>query len=136
MGYLLLLNGGAVSWQSVRQQVVALSSAEAEYYAASVAGTDITYLRRLMEEMGYGQDCPTELLEDNMACIFMSKSSGAHHKVRHIDTCVYHLRDLCKNGTMELVKVESSHQAADSLTKGTPRVLFEEHRGVMLGLPP
>eukprot|EP00286_Rhodomonas_abbreviata_P017291 CAMPEP_0181333462 /NCGR_PEP_ID=MMETSP1101-20121128/25689_1 /TAXON_ID=46948 /ORGANISM="Rhodomonas abbreviata, Strain Caron Lab Isolate" /LENGTH=42 /DNA_ID= /DNA_START= /DNA_END= /DNA_ORIENTATION= len=41
------MNGGAVSWQLVRQQVVALSSAEAEYYPASVAGTDVTYLRRL-----------------------------------------------------------------------------------------
>jgi len=34
---------------------------------------------------------------------------------------------------MELEKVESSKQAADSLTKGTPRVLFEDHRNVMLG---
>jgi len=134
-GYLLLLNGGAVSWQSVRQQVVALSSAEAEYYAASVAGTDITYLRRLMEELGYAQPKPTTTYEDNMACIFMSKSSGSYHKVRHIDTRVYHLRDLCKDGTMELEKVESSRQAADSLTKGTPRVLFEDHRTIMLGRP-
>eukprot|EP00961_Rhodomonas_salina_P185443 2503820-Rhodomonas_salina.1 len=39
-GYVLLLNSAAISWQSVRQQVMALSSAEAEYYAASVAGTD------------------------------------------------------------------------------------------------
>mmetsp|Transcript_61735 Transcript_61735/g.127603 ORF Transcript_61735/g.127603 Transcript_61735/m.127603 type:complete len:239 (+) Transcript_61735:601-1317(+) len=38
-GYLCMMNRGAVSWQSVRQQVVALSSAEAEYYTASVAGT-------------------------------------------------------------------------------------------------
>eukprot|EP00286_Rhodomonas_abbreviata_P014033 CAMPEP_0181339602 /NCGR_PEP_ID=MMETSP1101-20121128/29358_1 /TAXON_ID=46948 /ORGANISM="Rhodomonas abbreviata, Strain Caron Lab Isolate" /LENGTH=1796 /DNA_ID=CAMNT_0023450611 /DNA_START=148 /DNA_END=5539 /DNA_ORIENTATION=+ len=133
-GYLLLLNGGAVSWQSVRQQVVALSSAEAEYYAASVAGTDITYLRRLMEELGYPQARPTVVYEDNMACIFMSRSSGAYHKVRHIDTRVYHLRDLCKDGTMELEKVDSARQAADSLTKGTPRALFEDHRRVMLGL--
>jgi len=135
-GYLLLLNGAAVSWQSVRQQVVALSSAEAEYYTASVAGTDITYLRRLMEELGYAQDRPTTVYEDNMACIFMSKSSGAYHKVRHIDTRVYHLRDLCKGETMELVKVESARQAADSLTKGTQRALFEDHRAVMLGSAP
>ena len=44
-GFVTTLNGGAVSWQSVRQQVVALSSAEAEFYAASVAGTDVQYIR-------------------------------------------------------------------------------------------
>eukprot|EP00961_Rhodomonas_salina_P117782 1585155-Rhodomonas_salina.1 len=85
-GYVLLLNGGAVSWQSVRQQVTALSSAEAEYYAASHAGADVTYVRRLMEELGYAQLEPTKMFEDNMACTFMSRSSASFHKVRHIDT--------------------------------------------------
>ncbi len=56
-GYILILNGGAVSWQSVRQQVLVLSSAEAEYYTASVAGTNILYVLRLMdwEELGFTQ---------------------------------------------------------------------------------
>jgi len=58
-GYVCMLNGGAVSWQSVRQQVVALSSAEAEYYAASVAGTDVSYLCRLLDNLGYLQALPT-----------------------------------------------------------------------------
>eukprot|EP00961_Rhodomonas_salina_P177760 2397244-Rhodomonas_salina.2 len=40
----VLLNCAAVSWQSMCQQVTALSTAEAEYYAASVAGTDVTYM--------------------------------------------------------------------------------------------
>mmetsp|Transcript_30285 Transcript_30285/g.62397 ORF Transcript_30285/g.62397 Transcript_30285/m.62397 type:complete len:629 (+) Transcript_30285:1137-3023(+) len=131
--YVNLLNGAAVSWQSVRQQVVALSSAEAEYYAASVAGTDVQYVRRLTEELGYAQPGATVLYEDNMACIYMSESAAMYHKARHIDTRVYHLRELCKEGSLKLVKVESARQAADSLTKGTPRPLFEAHRRVMMG---
>eukprot|EP00961_Rhodomonas_salina_P178697 2410462-Rhodomonas_salina.1 len=54
-GYVLLLNGGAVSWASVRQQVTALSTEEAEYYEASACGTDVTYVRRMMEELGHEQ---------------------------------------------------------------------------------
>ena len=50
-----------------------------------------------------------------------------YHKARHIDTRVYHLRELCKNGELKLVKVELAKQTADSLTKGTPRPLFVEH---------
>mmetsp|Transcript_30942 Transcript_30942/g.64187 ORF Transcript_30942/g.64187 Transcript_30942/m.64187 type:complete len:289 (+) Transcript_30942:5072-5938(+) len=132
-GYLCMMNGGAVSWQSVRQQVVALSSAEAEYYAASVAGTDVTYLRRLLDNLGYTQGTPTVLFEDNMACIYMSQSSAMYHKARHIDTRVYHLRELCRRGAMVLRKVPSEFQAADSLTKSTPRPLFVTHRDVMMG---
>eukprot|EP00961_Rhodomonas_salina_P045395 609779-Rhodomonas_salina.1 len=132
-GYVLLLNGGAVSWASVRQQVTALSTAEAEYYAASVCGTDVTYVRRMLEELGYEQRAPTILYEDNMACIFMSRTSVMYHKVRHIDTRVYHLRELCKNKMMVLEKVSSAEQVADSLTKGTPGQTFVKHRVAMMG---
>jgi len=135
-GYVQLLNGAAVSWQSVRQQVVALSSAEAEYYAASVAGTDVQYIRRLMDELGYAQTKPTTLWEDNMACIYMSESAAMYHKARHIDTRVYHLLELCAGGALKLEKVETTKQTADSLTKGTPRPLFVEHRKDMLGMCP
>eukprot|EP00961_Rhodomonas_salina_P125063 1685193-Rhodomonas_salina.1 len=66
------------------------------------------------------------MFEDNMACIFMSRSSASFHKVRvrHIDTRVYHLRELCKTGVMKLrlEKVESAKMA---------RPLFEYHRNIM-----
>eukprot|EP00286_Rhodomonas_abbreviata_P023936 CAMPEP_0181300748 /NCGR_PEP_ID=MMETSP1101-20121128/7054_1 /TAXON_ID=46948 /ORGANISM="Rhodomonas abbreviata, Strain Caron Lab Isolate" /LENGTH=1661 /DNA_ID=CAMNT_0023406003 /DNA_START=190 /DNA_END=5176 /DNA_ORIENTATION=- len=133
-GYVTTLNGGAVSWQSVRQQVTALSSAEAEFYAASVAGTDVQYVRRLAEELGYPQLLPTPVFEDNMACIFMSESAAMYHKARHIDTRVYHLRELVKDGVVKLFKIPTESQVADSLTKATPRPAFMEHvRGMMGG---
>eukprot|EP00961_Rhodomonas_salina_P267109 3609527-Rhodomonas_salina.1 len=110
MGYMLLLNGGAVSWASVRQQVTALSMAEAEYYTVSVCGTDVTYVRLMMEELDYAQTEPTVLYENNMACIFMSRTSVMYHKVQHIDTRVYHLLELCKNKMMVLEKVSSAEQ--------------------------
>ena len=113
---------------------MALSSAEAEYYAASVAGTDVQYIRRLMDDLGYAQSQPTMLYEDNMVCIYMSESAAMYHKARHINTRVYHLRELCKEGQLKLIKVESAKQLADSLTKGTPRPLLVEHRKGMLGM--
>eukprot|EP00961_Rhodomonas_salina_P116658 1570053-Rhodomonas_salina.1 len=58
-GYVVMLNGAAVSWQSTRQQVTALSTAEAEYYAASIAGTDVTYMSRIMDDLGFPQQDPT-----------------------------------------------------------------------------
>jgi len=132
-GFVCMLNGGAVSWQSVRQQVVALSSAEAEYYAASVAGTDVTYIRRLLDELEFPQGEPTVLHEDNMACIYMSRSAAMYHKARHIDTRVYHLREMCRRNEMVCEKIASVDQVADSLTKATPKPLFTAHRDVMMG---
>eukprot|EP00961_Rhodomonas_salina_P143458 1930428-Rhodomonas_salina.1 len=133
-GYIVMLNCAAVSWQSTRQQVTALSTAEAEYYAASVAGTDVTYMLCIMEDLEYKQEQPTILWEDNMASIYMSQTSVMYHKARHIDTRVYHLRELCKDCVMVLEKMASADQVADSLTKSMPKQAFEKHCGAMMGL--
>ena len=68
-----------------------------------------------------------------MACIFMSESAAMYHKARHIDTRVYHLRDLVSDGMIKLVKVATEHQVADSLTKATPHPAFAEHTFGMMG---
>lgn len=132
-GYVIKLNGAVVSWQSVRQHVTALSTAEVEYYSASVAGVDITYHRRLMEEMGHEQLAPTVTWEDNVACIYMSRTSVMYHKARHIDTRVYRLREMCKDCTMRLEKITTQEQTADVMTKGLPKAVFVKHRNAMLG---
>eukprot|EP00961_Rhodomonas_salina_P036753 493933-Rhodomonas_salina.1 len=64
----------------------------------------------------------------------MSQTSVMYHKARHIDTRVYHLRELCKDGALVLEKVASADQVADSLTKSTPKPAFEKHRDAMMGL--
>eukprot|EP00961_Rhodomonas_salina_P242935 3282067-Rhodomonas_salina.1 len=68
-----------------------------------------------------------------MACIYMSRTSVMYHKARHIDTLVYHLRELCKNKMMVLEKVSSAEQVADSLTKGMPGPTFVKHSAAMMG---
>ncbi len=72
-----MLNGVAVRWQLVRQQVTALSSAKAESYTAlvTVAGTEVVYMCRMLEELGFKQQLPTTLWEDSMAYIFLSSMS-------------------------------------------------------------
>ena len=45
IGYVFLLNGGAVSWCSSKQIIVAGSMCEAEYIAASEAANDGIHIR-------------------------------------------------------------------------------------------
>ena len=132
-GYVVMLNRGAVSWDSKRQKVTALSSAEAEYYAASAAGCEISYLRRVLQSMGYTQEQPTPVAEDNVACIHMSKSSAMYNKGKHIDVRVYRLREFVEEGTMELYYIASNDQVADCLTKSLPSDAVRRHRDVMGG---
>jgi hypothetical protein len=52
-GYLFSLNGGALSWRSSRQGGDTLSSAEAEFVAASQAGQEAIYLRALLRGFNF-----------------------------------------------------------------------------------
>eukprot|EP00253_Pinus_taeda_P030075 PITA_30075 len=51
-GYVFNLFGGAVSWMSKKQSVVALSTTEAEYMAATHASKEAVWLQRLCQVWG------------------------------------------------------------------------------------
>eukprot|EP00286_Rhodomonas_abbreviata_P017767 CAMPEP_0181321730 /NCGR_PEP_ID=MMETSP1101-20121128/18848_1 /TAXON_ID=46948 /ORGANISM="Rhodomonas abbreviata, Strain Caron Lab Isolate" /LENGTH=48 /DNA_ID= /DNA_START= /DNA_END= /DNA_ORIENTATION= len=48
------MNCGPISWKSKRQACTTLSSAEAEFVAASMAGQEVIYLRNLLRDLGQG----------------------------------------------------------------------------------
>ena len=133
-GYAVMLNGGAISWESKRQKLTALSSAEAEYYAASAAACDVAYLRRVMSMMGFAQKNPTPVAEDNIACIYMSRTSAMYNKGKHIDTMVYRLRELVQDGVVELYHVGTNKQAANIFTKSLPSNATQRHHTTLAGV--
>ncbi|XP_059650411.1 uncharacterized mitochondrial protein AtMg00810-like [Cornus florida] len=53
-GYVSFVGGNLVTWRSKKQNVVSLSSAEAEYRALHHAITELTWLKILLSELGYG----------------------------------------------------------------------------------
>ncbi|XP_055923284.1 uncharacterized protein LOC129953823 [Eupeodes corollae] len=54
-GFVFLMVGGAVSWESKKQTSVALSSTEAEYMALSQASKEASYLLNLLNEFKYAK---------------------------------------------------------------------------------
>ena len=86
-GYVLTFNNAPVSWKAKRQDCVTLSSAEAEYVAASMCRQEVVYLRAILRSFGYEQQKPTQVWEDNAACIAMSENPVNRKFTQHIDTC-------------------------------------------------
>jgi hypothetical protein len=82
-----------VSWQSLKQQVVALSSCEAEYVAAIAVATQVVWLARLLGELiGRKVEC-MELMMDSKSALALSKNPFFHEQSKHIELRYHFIRD-------------------------------------------
>eukprot|EP00961_Rhodomonas_salina_P093577 1259041-Rhodomonas_salina.4 len=108
-------------------------SSEAEFVAASQCGVEVVYLRALLKDLGLEQHGPTRVWEDNASCIMMSENPVNRERSRHINTRIYFLRDLVKDGVLKLVKVPGVDNVADALTKSVPFPTLEKHRKYLWG---
>ncbi|CAL8083906.1 unnamed protein product [Prunus armeniaca] len=83
-GYAFTLGSGRFSWASIKQNTVALYTADAEYVSAAEATSQAKWLRFVFEDFGEEQVEGTAILCDNTSAIAMAKNSVFHQKTRYI----------------------------------------------------
>eukprot|EP00253_Pinus_taeda_P026533 PITA_26533 len=127
-GGIFNLRSVAVSWYSRKQRSVALSSAEAEYMAASQVACEAIWMQKILVGL-FGQMMdPTVTYCDNQSCIKLSKNPVFHDRTKHIDIHYHHLRDCVVKKIMMLLYILTEEQDADILTKALSKGKFEFHR--------
>ena len=136
-GWLLYHNDNLVGWKTTLQKRVALSTAEAEYRAATLAGKEILWLRQLLSELGQPQTTPTPVYEDNRACILMVENPIVSCRNKHVEIDAHFIRDLFRRGAVNLIPISTEQQRADIMTKNLPGPLFKMHRSTLMhkGMP-
>ena len=118
-GYAFFVAGGLVSWMSRRQSVVTLSSTEAEYVALSESLREATWLRGLLQELGFDQSvfCPIPIYEDNQSTINLAVNHANSSRSKHIDVRNHYCRQEYHSGHVDVQYVPTEEQAADGFTK-------------------
>ncbi|KAJ9531868.1 hypothetical protein QJQ45_022021 [Haematococcus lacustris] len=122
-GYLFTLNGGAISWSSRLQPTVAMSTAEAEYMAASSAAKEALWLRKLMRDLQLDASC-VHLGCDNQAAIQLLHNPMATSRAKHIDVHHHFVRERISRGEVAFHYCHTSSMLADILTKPLAAVQF------------
>ena len=126
-GYLFKVAGNVVSWNSKKQSIVVTSSTEAEFISAVEATKEAIWFSKVFTDLQLKVERPIPLYEDNMASIYMSKNPETK-RMKHIDVKFHYLRERVWDGNVKLVKVPTTDQLADCLTKRLDRVLFQKFR--------
>ncbi|CAI7822627.1 unnamed protein product [Closterium sp. NIES-53] len=125
-GYIYRLEPiGPISWQSSKQELIALSSAEAEYIALCSATKEGLYLRELLEEAKLAELPNFTLFCDNQSAIRIANKSGFANRTKHIALRYFFVKDEIEKGRLKLSYCPTSEMAADYLTKKLGKSKFE-----------
>ena len=131
-GLVAFVASGPMSFKSQQQSVVALSTMEAEYIAASYAVAEIIRLSRFIQELKIESSGKPILLCDSQSAIRLIKNPEFHRRSKHIDIRYHFIRDHYERGDFEINYLETENQPADIFTKSLPGGRFERSR-TMIG---
>ena len=82
-GFVFTLGGTTISQALNLQNIVTLSTREAEYVAATEAGNEMIWLHGFLDELGKKQEMDI-LHSDNQSAIFLAKNSAFHSNSKQI----------------------------------------------------
>ena len=121
-GGVLSLNGAAVVWFAQQQKSVAISSCEAEIYAASLCAQSALWLRRLLEELNINIVPCIQI--DNTGAIELASKSIYRKRSRHIAVRELFIRQQVLENNLTVKHVGTEDQLGDQFTKVLPKPRF------------
>ena len=120
----MLLNGACLKTWSTTQSVIAVSSGEAEYYAALKGANMALGFRSMAADLG--EDIKIVLRSDSSAALGIGGRQGLG-KLRHLETGYLWLQDVLAQRRLSIRKVKGKENPADLGTKHLAYEDIERH---------
>jgi hypothetical protein len=121
------LGRSLVSWDSKKQNSLALSTTEAEYIVVGHCCAQLLWMRQTLRGYGY-KLIKVPLLCDNESAIHMADNPVEYSHTKHIDIRYHFLRDHQQIGDIEIAYVSTHNQLADIFTKPLDEKTFRKLR--------
>ena len=133
-GIVVVWSGTIIVWRSSRQSISALSTAEAELYAATLGWQIVEGLRRLISNFGI-EIRTTRVLIDNKAALTIAMC-GANWRTRYFVVRGHRLNEEHRRGAAELLHCPTRDMIADCLTKLATAAVIQTTQKAMEGVMP
>ena len=117
-GFLCGINGGVVSWCSRKQDIVSLSSMEAEYIALSESCKELKWVKMLIDSFSeFVVPDKITLYTDSQSSMKLISNQKFSNRSKHIDTKYHYVKQLVDLGEIELKYCSTDVNIADMMTK-------------------
>ena len=128
-GYFIVIGGCPLIWKSKLQQLIALSTTEAETNAVCDMMRVLLPLRLLIQEMSsyfglkrtYHIRTHSTVWEDNNGCITICNQDQVTPRSKHNAIHLFWWKSLAERPNIQVKKISTEEQLADCATKGLPR---------------
>uniref|UniRef100_A0A2N9I6A1 Integrase catalytic domain-containing protein n=1 Tax=Fagus sylvatica TaxID=28930 RepID=A0A2N9I6A1_FAGSY len=121
--------GGAISWKSAKQTIIAASTMEAEFVACFEATVHALWLRNFISGLGIVDSIarPLRMYCDNSAAVFFSKNDKYSNGAKHMELKYLAVKEEVQKQTVFIEHIKTELMIADPLTKGLATKTFKEH---------
>jgi hypothetical protein len=141
LGYIISLGGVPLVWRSQLQSEISLSSQESEYSSLSQSLRTLLPIRSLLIEVSeaIGIDetiratIHARVFEDNAGAYSLATQQRITRRTRYYLVKWHHFWNAVNEGVVTIHRIETWRQAADYLTKGLSREVFERIRKINQG---
>lgn len=127
IGYCMFVGGNLVAWRNKKQNIVARSSAKAEYRAMSLALCEGFWVHIMLYDLGLQDNGPISLYSDNKAAISIARKPVQHDRTEHVEMDQHFIKDHLDKGNVVTPFVHSKDQLADVFTKSLGCDMFVEN---------
>jgi hypothetical protein len=132
-GYVFVMNRRAVNWRSSKQSMVARSTTEAEYIAASEAAQEAVWMKEFISKLGVVPSAldPMVIYCDNIGAIANAQEPRSHKNFKHVKHHFHSIHEYVRDGDVKIIKVQTDLNVADPLTKALPKAKHDQHQNSM-----
>ena len=129
LGYFTFVGGNLVTWRSKKQNVVARSSAEAEFIGMTLGICEALWLRLLLRDLGCPPRQSIHLYCENKATCDIAHNPVQHDRTKHVEVDRFFIKEKLDEKIVKLPTIRSEDQLVDILTKVVSSRVFSKFLG-------